>query len=285
MDSSQSGGPNGRPQGQGGGRPDGAPRRNRNRNRNRNRGDRERGERDSFENKGQRSGKGGGGGNRGDRKHDDREFRPRGPKQPPKPTLGQRILSILTFGLLGKPKPAPARRTPETWDRPDRDRPASAEGPRREERPPRNRDREDRPPRNRDRDDRPPREPRPDREERPARAPKPPVSVEVTSPRLYVGNLDYEAQEQDLEDLFRGVGTVASAEIVTNPRTQQSKGFAFVEMSHIEEARRAVEVLHDKDFMGRKLLVTGAKSEGPRDDEDEEGNPSPSGSGEEPAAA
>ncbi|MCB1088389.1 MAG: RNA-binding protein [Verrucomicrobiae bacterium] len=92
--------------------------------------------------------------------------------------------------------------------------------------------------------------------------------MEVTSPRLYVGNLDYEAQEHDLEDLFRGVGNVASAEIVTNPRTQQSKGFAFVEMSHIEEARRAVEVLHDKDFMGRKLLVTGAKSDGPREDEE-----------------
>jgi len=110
------------------------------------------------------------------------------------------------------------------------------------------------------------------------------VTVEVTSPRLYVGNLDYEANEQDLEDLFRGVGTVASAEIVTNPRTQQSKGFAFVVMNHIEEARRAVEVLHDKDFMGRKLLVTGAKSEGPRDDEDEEGN-APAAESEENAAA
>ena len=51
-----------------------------------------------------------------------------------------------------------------------------------------------------------------------------------------------------------------STEIDTNPRTQQSKGFAFIEMGHIDEARRAVNVLHDQDFMGRKLLVTGAKS-------------------------
>lgn len=87
---------------------------------------------------------------------------------------------------------------------------------------------------------------------------------EVTSPRLYVGNLDYDAMEADLEELFKGVGTVLSAEVVTNSRTQQSKGFAFVEMSSIEEAKRAVDVLHDQEFMGRKLLVSGAKSEGPR---------------------
>jgi RNA recognition motif-containing protein len=86
----------------------------------------------------------------------------------------------------------------------------------------------------------------------------------VTNPRLYVGNLDYKAVESDLEDLFRGVGNVISAEVVINSRTQQSKGFAFVEMASIEEAKRAVEVLHDQDFMGRKLLVSGAKSEGPR---------------------
>ncbi len=87
---------------------------------------------------------------------------------------------------------------------------------------------------------------------------------EVTSTRLYVGNLDYDAVESDLEDLFKGVGNVISAEVVTNSRTQQSKGFAFVEMGSIEEAKRAVEVLHDQEFMSRKLLVSGAKSDGPK---------------------
>ena len=85
--------------------------------------------------------------------------------------------------------------------------------------------------------------------------------MEITSPRLYVGNLDYQADEEHLEELFKGVGTVTSTEIVTNPRNQQSKGFGFVEMSHIDEARRAVDVLHDQDFMGRRLQITGAKSE------------------------
>ena len=139
----------------------------------------------------------------------------------------ERILSVLTFGLLGKPKPTNRSKGQAKSKKPRQKEPVdhgaiiAAK-----KRPARNR----------------------------------PVAVEVTSARLYVGNLDYQAQEDDLEELFRGVGTVASAEIVTNPRTQQSKGFAFIEMGHIDEARRAVNVLHDQDFMGRKLLVTGAKS-------------------------
>lgn len=92
----------------------------------------------------------------------------------------------------------------------------------------------------------------------------------MTSSRLYVGNLDYATGEVELESLFRGVGNVLSAEVVTNPRTQQSKGFAFVEMGSIGEAQRAVSVLDDQDFMGRKLIVNGARSEGPHDESDSE---------------
>lgn len=98
--------------------------------------------------------------------------------------------------------------------------------------------------------------------------PKKPKS-EVTSPRLYVGNLDYSTTETQLEELFRGVGNVQSAEVVTNSRTQQSKGFAFVEMVSIDEAKRAVDVLDDEEFMGRKLIVSGARSEGPHDSDED----------------
>ncbi len=90
---------------------------------------------------------------------------------------------------------------------------------------------------------------------------------EVTSGRLYVGNLSYDADEPELEELFKGAGNVLSAEVVTNNRTQQSKGFAFVEMGSIEEAKRAVEILDDEEFMGRKLIVSGARSEGPREED------------------
>ncbi|HEX8279992.1 MAG TPA: RNA-binding protein [Chthoniobacterales bacterium] len=93
-----------------------------------------------------------------------------------------------------------------------------------------------------------------------ARSSRKPESVEVTTPRLYVGNLSFEATESDLFELFNGVGQVQNAEVVTYKHNQRSKGFAFVQMLTVEEAQRAVTELHDKEFLGRKLLVSGAKS-------------------------
>ena len=87
-----------------------------------------------------------------------------------------------------------------------------------------------------------------------------PEEVEVTSPRLYVGNLSFDATESDLSELFAGAGTVQAVEVVGDKRTMRSKGFGFVQMQTIEEARRAVSELHDKEFMGRKLVVSGAKA-------------------------
>jgi RNA recognition motif. (a.k.a. RRM, RBD, or RNP domain) len=87
-----------------------------------------------------------------------------------------------------------------------------------------------------------------------------PELVEVTSPKLYVGNLSFDATESDLFNLFNGVGQVKNAEVVCHKYTQRSKGFAFVQMTTIEEARRAVQELHDKEFLGRKLVVSGAKT-------------------------
>ena len=102
-----------------------------------------------------------------------------------------------------------------------------------------------------------PQEPREQREPRPQRKPE---SVEVTSPRLYVGNLSFDATESDLFELFNGVGHVQNAEVVSYRHNQRSKGFAFVSMQTVDEAKRAVEELHDKEFLGRKLVVSGAKS-------------------------
>ncbi len=94
-------------------------------------------------------------------------------------------------------------------------------------------------------------------QERPTRKPE---SVEVTSPRLYVGNLSFDAAESDLFELFNGVGHVENAEVVTYRHNQRSKGFAFVQMQTVDEAKRAVTELHDKEFLGRKLVVSGAKT-------------------------
>jgi RNA recognition motif. (a.k.a. RRM, RBD, or RNP domain) len=98
---------------------------------------------------------------------------------------------------------------------------------------------------------------RPQPQPRPARTPEP---IAVTSPRLYVGNLSFDATESDLFELFNGVGHVQNAEIVTYRHNQRSKGFAFVSMQTVDEAKRAVDELHDKDFLGRKLVVSGAKT-------------------------
>lgn len=87
-----------------------------------------------------------------------------------------------------------------------------------------------------------------------------PEVIEVTSPRLYVGNLSFDAAESDLFELFNGVGSVQNVEIVLNRHTMRSKGFAFVQMQSIDEAKRAVSELHDKEFLGRKLVVSGAKA-------------------------
>ena len=104
-------------------------------------------------------------------------------------------------------------------------------------------------------------------EPRTARPTRKPESVEVTTPRLYVGNLSFEATESDLFELFNGVGQVQNAEVVTYKHNERSKGFAFVQMQTVEEAKRAVAELHDKDFLGRKLAVSGAKSDSHSRDE------------------
>ena len=78
--------------------------------------------------------------------------------------------------------------------------------------------------------------------------------------RLFVGSLPYSTMDEDLRQLFAQAGTVDSAVVINDRDTGQSKGFGFVVMSTIEEAKRAVDTLHDKEFMGRKLVVSGAKT-------------------------
>ena len=103
-----------------------------------------------------------------------------------------------------------------------------------------------------------------------------PEVVEVTSPRLYVGNLSFDASESDLFELFNGVGSVQNVEVVVNRHTMRSKGFAFVQMQSIDEAKRAVDDLHNKEYMGRKLVVSGAKALEERRSERSEQTESPS---------
>ncbi len=93
--------------------------------------------------------------------------------------------------------------------------------------------------------------------------------------RLYVGNLSYEATESELEDLFKGFGNVRSVEIIYNPHTYKSKGYAFVEMCQLRDARQAAEVLHGQPFMGRELMVSAASERPEKAETAEKTDPAP----------
>ena len=87
--------------------------------------------------------------------------------------------------------------------------------------------------------------------------------------KLYVGNLSYEVTGSDLQEMFAPHGTITSAEIIADRDTGRSKGFGFVQMQTIDEAKRAVSELHDKEYMGRKLVVSGAKAADRRDERED----------------
>jgi len=73
---------------------------------------------------------------------------------------------------------------------------------------------------------------------------------------IYVGNLNWNMTSDDLQNLFTPYGEVTSAKIVTDKfNNDRSKGFGFVEMSDDEAARTAISALHDKEVLGRKIVV------------------------------
>ena len=86
------------------------------------------------------------------------------------------------------------------------------------------------------------------------------------STKLYVGNLPYETSESDLQTLFEGAGTVSTVTIVRDRATGQARGFAFVEMSDADGAKRAISELDRHQFGGRSLTVNEAKPMTPRGD-------------------
>ncbi len=81
--------------------------------------------------------------------------------------------------------------------------------------------------------------------------------------KLYVGNLSFDSTESDLKDLFGQAGNVVSCDMIMDRDTGKSRGFAFVEMSSEEEARKAIADFDGKDMDGRALKVNEAK---PRED-------------------
>ena len=77
--------------------------------------------------------------------------------------------------------------------------------------------------------------------------------------RLFVGNLSYQTAENDLQDHFSQAGVVTSVNVMFDKVTGKSRGFAFVEFASPEEAAKAVEQFHNKEFQGRALTVNIAR--------------------------
>ena len=80
---------------------------------------------------------------------------------------------------------------------------------------------------------------------------------------IYVGNLPFEASEDDVQQLFSQYGEVGSVSLVSDRETGSPRGFGFVEMSP-EEAAKAVDALDGVDFGGRNLRVNEARDRGAR---------------------
>lgn len=79
------------------------------------------------------------------------------------------------------------------------------------------------------------------------------------SSKLFVGNLNYDATEADLESYFAPSGAVVEVVVVKDRESGRSRGFAFVQMSSEEEAQAAIENADQQDFMGRRLVVSIAR--------------------------
>lgn len=75
---------------------------------------------------------------------------------------------------------------------------------------------------------------------------------------IYVGNLNYRASEEDLNDLFSEFGEVNSVKIIKDNATGRSKGFGFIEMDETV-TQQAIDALHETEFMERKLIVNKAR--------------------------
>ena len=95
--------------------------------------------------------------------------------------------------------------------------------------------------------------------------------------KIYVGNLSWDSNEQDLRELFEQFGTVHSVAIVMDRDTGRSRGFGFVEMDE-SEAQTAISKLNGREFDGRTLNVNEAR-EKTRDSRGGGGRPDRGGAG------
>ena len=85
----------------------------------------------------------------------------------------------------------------------------------------------------------------------------------MSATRLFVGNLSYQTGENDLQDYFAQAGSVTSVNLMLDKMTGKSRGFACLEFASQDDANKAIEQFHNKEFQGRSLTVNIAR---PRED-------------------
>lgn len=89
--------------------------------------------------------------------------------------------------------------------------------------------------------------------------------------KMYVGNIAFNATEQDLREFFSECGEIESLKIIKDNFTDRSKGFGFIEMADENDAKKAIETLNGKDFMGKALTVAEARPQEKRGFNDRRG--------------
>jgi RNA recognition motif-containing protein len=78
--------------------------------------------------------------------------------------------------------------------------------------------------------------------------------------KLHVGNLPYQAKEQDLQDWFAEAGIqVDNVTVIRDRHTNDPRGFGFVEIRNAAAAELAIKELNEKEFLGRALIVNEAR--------------------------
>ena len=85
--------------------------------------------------------------------------------------------------------------------------------------------------------------------------------------KLYVGNLPFEARDEELRDLFAAHGTISKASVVVDHQRDRSRGFGFVEFDDPAQGKAAIAALHGFQLGGRSIVVNEARAQaGGRDD-------------------
>ena len=90
-------------------------------------------------------------------------------------------------------------------------------------------------------------------------------STQAVDNKLYVGNLSYQVDDAALNKFFAEAGEVVEAKVIVDKMSGRSKGFGFVTMVDADTAKKAMEMLNEKEMDGRKIRVSIARPMKPRE--------------------